>query len=532
MQALREFFGGLLHNPNFWTTGMTRTKKWIAPALGLVSFLAISTAAAELKIAEPGSRLAHFTYHNAPLLSFGGMSDFIFYFPKSTYDYRQWADWQAKHGMNHVRAYPPLSFRKMELVFDDDKVPRDELVFPYEETEPGSRRFDLERFNAAYWSDFRTKLAYLHDKGIIVHLIVFNGWHITYEHSGNWEGHFFNPAVNVNPATSHLASNEFAFYHSVADEQSELLGLQKAWIRKLVEATAGFDNVYFDLVHEIARNRQGGWISERGDWAKVQSWIDVMTATLREEYRQVNGAEPIVGLDGGPFTEEQRDWVFSRPYFDILIYGKRHEVQRAVQWREEYRKPFVPQESWDDSGDKWSYRFPDHRTHIRKYVWKMMMAKAQQIDIYVKPPREWDSTSELEPPGLPHRYDPRGWNAFEEDALLLRRFWDAMEDYGALQLRGSVIEGPGRHRLVLSSAREALVYLASGTGKEAVEFDASTVRVAGLALNDGVYKASLYSPALGPIATSEVSVQGRQSSIALPAFVDDIMIQITPAATP
>ena len=52
-----------------------------------------------------------------------------------------------------------------------------------------------------------------------------------------------------------------------------------------------------------------------------------------------------------------------------------------------------------------------------------------------------------------------------------------------------------------------------------------------LALNDGDYTASLYSPTLGPIGERDVAVEGRQSSIALPAFVDDIMIQITPAAT-
>lgn len=501
---------------------------WITVLLGLASGLSVEIAAAELTIAMPGSRLAHFTYRDAPLLSFGGMSDFVFYFPESAYDYRQWADWQAEHGMNHVRAYPPLSYRTMEVVFDEDNVPRDQIVFPYVETEPGSRRFDLERFNDAYWNELRKKLAYLNDKGIIVHLIIFNGWNITYEHSGNWDGHFFNPAVNINPATSHLASNEYGFYHSVADGRSDLIALQKAWIRKLMEVAAGFDNVYFDLVHEMARNRQGGWITERGEWEKVKLWIDVMAATLREEYADSSGAKAIVGLDGGPFTMQQRDWIFSRPYFDILIYGKSHNIQQFMQWRAKYRKPYVPQESWDDNGAKWSYRFPDHRTHIRKYVWKMMMAKAQQLDIYVKPPRESFSPDALDAPGLPHRYDPRGWNKFEKDALLLRQFWNQIEDYGSLRVQGRVIKGPGRHRFVLSSSDEALVYLASQTGKEAVEFPASTLRLSNLGLDDGTYTASLYSPTTGPIETREVIIRYSKATIPLPAFIDDLMIHITP----
>jgi len=499
--------------------------------LGLVSGLSGEISAAELTIAMPGSRLAHFTYRDEPLLSFGGMSDFVFYFPGSAYDYRQWADWQAEHGMNHVRAYPPLSYGKMEVVFDEDNVPHDEIVFPYMEVEPGSRRFDLERFNDAYWNELRKKLAYLHSKGIIVHLIVFNGWNITYEHSENWDGHFFNPAVNINPATSHLASNKHAFYHSVTDSRSDLIALQKAWIRKLVEVAAGFDNVYFDLVHEMARNRERGWLAEPGEWEKVKPWIDVMTATLREKHKDLSGVEAIIGMDGGPFTMQQRDWIFSRPYFDILIYGKRHNIQQSIQWREAYRKPFVPQESWDDNGTKLSYRFPDHRTHIRKYVWKMMMAKVQQLDIYVKPPKESYSLDDLDPPGLPHRYDPRGWNGFEKDAVLLRQFWNQIEDYGSLRVQGNVIKGPGRHQLVLSSSDEALVYLASPTGKEAVEFPASKLRLSSLGLDDGTYTASLYSPTTGPIGTREVSIRNSKSSISLPAFIDDLMIHVTPVTT-
>jgi hypothetical protein len=508
---------------------MIKIKLWITVMLGLVSGLAVETAAAELAIAMPGTQLAHFTYRDAPLLSFGGMSDFVFYFPGSTYDYRQWADWQAKHGMNHVRAYPPLSYRKMEAVLDENNVPRDEIIFPYLETEPGSRRFDLEKFNDAYWKELRKKLRYLNDKGVIVHLIIFNGWHITYEHSGNWDGHFFNPAVNVNPATEHLASNEHGFYHSVADGRSDLIALQKAWVRKIAEVSADFDNVYFDLVHELARNRHRGWLADRDEWDKVKPWVDVMAATLRETYKELSGRAAIVGMDGGPFTTQQRDWIFSRPYFDILIYGKRHEVHQSLQWREQYRKPFVPQESWDDSGAKWSYRFPEHRTHIRKYVWKMMMAKAQQIDIYVKPPRESDSLDDLDPPGLPHRYDPRGWNNFEEDATLLRLFWNQIEDYGSLRPQGDVTEGPGRHQLVLSSRDEAVVYLASRTGKEAVEFPASELRVSNLRLNDGAYTVSVFSPINGPIEAREVSIKGNKLSISLPAFIDDLIIHITPA---
>jgi len=73
------------------------------------------------------------------------------------------------------------------------------------------RAFDLTRFNPAYWERFRQQLAYLQKKGIIVHLLMWNGWQLRTadSHSSptapyDWEGHFFNPANNVNAFTDHL----------------------------------------------------------------------------------------------------------------------------------------------------------------------------------------------------------------------------------------------------------------------------------------------------------------------------------------
>ncbi|HEX2909066.1 MAG TPA: hypothetical protein VHO69_19490 [Phototrophicaceae bacterium] len=60
-----------------------------------------------LQIALAGTDRAYFTHNGKPLLSFGGQSDKIFYDADDAYNYRQWADWAAAHGMNHVRAYPP-----------------------------------------------------------------------------------------------------------------------------------------------------------------------------------------------------------------------------------------------------------------------------------------------------------------------------------------------------------------------------------------------------------------------------------------
>ena len=67
-----------------------------------------------LKLEKVGTEKVFFSYQGRPLLSFGGLSDFIFYAAQDAYDYKQWADWAAAHGINHVLAYPPLSSKHVE----------------------------------------------------------------------------------------------------------------------------------------------------------------------------------------------------------------------------------------------------------------------------------------------------------------------------------------------------------------------------------------------------------------------------------
>jgi hypothetical protein len=119
-------------------------------------------------------------------------------------------------------------------------------------------------------------------------------------------------------------------------------------------------------------------------------------------------------MDTGGLSESERAWIFTRPYFDLLIYGKKHTVVNARNWRVKYKRPYITQESWDDDGTKYSYRCPNQRVAIRKYMWKFMMANCQQLDLYMKPRVRSQAKRAVNPAGQNHNYDPRGWNKFEE----------------------------------------------------------------------------------------------------------------------
>ncbi len=81
-----------------------KTKRILAGMVTTFVLLAAVASANEgLRLEKAGTAEVYFTYNGKPLLSFGGLSDFIFYAAEDAYDYKLWADWGAEHGINHVR---------------------------------------------------------------------------------------------------------------------------------------------------------------------------------------------------------------------------------------------------------------------------------------------------------------------------------------------------------------------------------------------------------------------------------------------
>jgi hypothetical protein len=481
-----------------------------------------------LRIEQEGTDRAYFSYRGEPLLSFGGLSDVMFWFADDAYDFRRWADWAAAHGMNHVRAYPPLSWKNSIRTSENNGGLADNVPFPYRLVDgtvaAGNPKFDLLQFDEQYWREFRERVEYLQSKGIIVHLLMWNHWQLRDDDTepGNdwdWAGHFFNPANNVNDFTSHLDShNRTDLLHAVADDRTALADAQRAFLLKMIDATYDLDNVYYDLVHELAEHQ--------GDWNKTQSWIDSMAEAIERRWRELDARRPlIIGMDTGGLSKAQRDWLFTRPYFDVLIYGKRHTVSQARDWRIRFDKPYIGQESWDDDGTKYSYGNPEDRVHMRKYFWKFMMAKVQQMDVYAYLP--------FDPIGG-YQYDPRGHNDFEQDALVLRALWQRLVDYPNLWFVGNL--GPSMpiddsHDYLLSSRKEALAYISSRTGVEGKAYDPMIMQIIHSALADGAYTLDIIKPDKhvddGLLARfTDVTVADGSVDIELPAFIDDLAIHI------
>ena len=112
---------------------------------------------------------------------------------------------------------------------------------------------------------------------------------------------------------------------------------------------------------------------------------------------------------------------------------------------------------------------------------------------------------------------------------MLRAFWNRLKDYGQLRFSGGIEFGPGGHRYVLSSSREAVLYFSSATGEENVRFDAQPARVSGLALRPNVeYAVDYVTPQAGgeKLQTATLSYKGDRIELMLPPFTDDLAVHI------
>ena len=465
-----------------------------------------------LAIQNADSRLAYITHNNEPLLAFGCHFEHMLF---DDYDYKKWTEWAINHGMNHCRtrlyhAY----YRKYS---------------PFVKTQDG--RYDLTKWDENFWQRTREILSYMQDKGIIVHLLIFP------QGSGGywWQGDgYYATENNVHPETSFIRPNKSTagFWRTWSQGERRLYEIQTAILWKLIEETAEYDNIYYDICHEPFIHAMKPDAQQ-----DLKEFLSETTRRFVKQYQELQPNKiPLMGLDTD-FTPpgETRDWIYSHNRFNIMIQGKNHDpfyvtAQESIELIKIFKKPFCPQESLDLPGivhvhdikhkNGLTYFEPRLRHHLRKYVWRWIMARSQLIDIYQKSLSK--KVTERE------RYEPNSHNEFEKDALIIREFWDQLRDYPNLDFQGSVSNGPGQVQMVLSSEREAIVYMSSTPGIEGIRFCAQDIQIQGLGLADGDYHVEIWKPSSpgGIVQRNRTNLKNGKTSFKLPDFVDDLVVHI------
>jgi len=174
------------------------------------------------------------------------------------FDFDAYLGFMAGHGHNFLRLWTWEHAAWMQ--FTDRRVVYRPLA--YLRTGPGTAadggpKFDLSRFDPAYFARLRERVAAAGDRGVYVSVMLFQGFSIEQkgtvgvdEGKGNpWDGHPFNVRNNINGIDGDLNGNgEGEEVHTLACP--EITARQEAYVRKVVDTVNDFDHVLFEIANE------------------------------------------------------------------------------------------------------------------------------------------------------------------------------------------------------------------------------------------------------------------------------------------
>jgi hypothetical protein len=105
--------------------------------------------------------------------------------------------------------------------------------------EDGGNKFDLNRWDEAYFNRLKSFLKEAGERGIIVEVVLFTSFY-----GANWPLSPFHPGNNINN------TEDLAYQQVQTLEGRSYLPLQEAYVRKMVRELNGFDNIYFEIQNE------------------------------------------------------------------------------------------------------------------------------------------------------------------------------------------------------------------------------------------------------------------------------------------
>ena len=168
----------------------------------------------------------------------------------SRFDWPRHLDWLEDHGHNFIRLW-----RVEHTRWEQCGGPVTTAFQPWPRTGPGLAhdglpRFDLARLDQAYFDRLRERVAAARDRGMYVSVMLFDGWSL---HSAAlpwaWTGHPFHGDNNVNGIDGDLDGDGLGT-EIVTLGSANVLAIQEAYVRKVVETVNGYDNILYEIANE------------------------------------------------------------------------------------------------------------------------------------------------------------------------------------------------------------------------------------------------------------------------------------------
>jgi hypothetical protein len=164
------------------------------------------------------------------------------------FDYEPYLDELQSHGLNLTRTFtgvycePPGAFN---IARNTLAPAAGKLLCPFARSDQpgyanGGNRFDLTRWDEAYFRRLKTFVAAAGRRGIVVELVLF----CPFYKDDMWKLSPMNAANNVNDIGQLKSTTPLTL------NNGKLMAVQEAMVRKIVSELAGADNLYYEICNE------------------------------------------------------------------------------------------------------------------------------------------------------------------------------------------------------------------------------------------------------------------------------------------
>src|SRR6266852_4231737 len=278
---------------------------WIAKLFLLLALFGICSPAEPIK---PHPANPHyFIFHGKPAILITSAEHYGAVINKA-FDYVPYLDALKDHGLNYTRFYPGAMFETIDKFITGNPLgpkPRD-LIVPWARSDQpgylvGGNRFDLDRWDPAYFArlaDFLSKAA---DRGIVVEICFFNS-----QYSDTW------PISPLYYENNIQGEGKGEWRDAQTMKHADLVRREEDYVRKITQEVNKFDNVILEICDEPSSIGTG--VALAGPW--VSDLLGVVRNTERDLPQKHMIAQEVEGPFGGPmdFSADPRLSIITAQY--------------------------------------------------------------------------------------------------------------------------------------------------------------------------------------------------------------------------
>src|SRR5882762_933902 len=226
----------------------------------------------------------------------------------TAFDYVPYLDALKEHGLNYTRIYAGAMFETTDKFVTGNPLgpkPRD-LIVPWARSEQqgylvGGNKFDLDRWDPAYFARLKDFLSKAAERGIVVEISFFNS-----QYSDTW------PISPLYYENNIQGEGKCEWRDAQTMKHADLVRREEDYVRKITQEVNKFDNVILEICDEPSSI--GTRVDLAGPW--VSDLLGVVRNTERDLPKKHLVAQEVEGPFGGPmdFSADPRLSIITAQY--------------------------------------------------------------------------------------------------------------------------------------------------------------------------------------------------------------------------